>query len=191
MEKLTSSIPSGIGISATFSPEFVGEHIQPAIGEDGTIHSAVFGTDNLFALDTDGKVKWDFQTDGPIYTDPMMGTNGTIFIGTGNKKMYAINGSGGPARTPWPMNRRDQSHTGRDSATILDPNLPSQLAFDLSAGILINGNIGKSCRVEFVEKISDFWSPLATITLDRAPYLFIDIQSTNALKRFYRAVQLP
>jgi hypothetical protein len=68
---------------------------SPAVGPDGTIYFGDFGSSgssvgttnlyagNLFALNSDGSLKWVFDTHGVIYgAAPAVGPDGTIYIGT-------------------------------------------------------------------------------------------------------------
>ncbi|MCL5098415.1 MAG: immunoglobulin domain-containing protein [Candidatus Omnitrophica bacterium] len=60
-------------------------------------------------------------------------------------------------------------------------------------GILIQGLPGRNHQIQYADTIGGTtnWVTLTTITLPSSPYLFYDVQSTNAAKRFYRAVLLP
>lgn len=61
------------------------------------------------------------------------------------------------------------------------------------AGLSITGTIGRSYRVEFANSLSDTtqWFTAVTVELNNSPYLWIDADSINHQKRFYRAVLLP
>ena len=66
----------------------------PAIAEDGTIY---FGSwdNNLHALNPDGSLKWKFDTNCNIVSDPVIAEDGTIYFGTfggpwTTPKLYAI-----------------------------------------------------------------------------------------------------
>ena len=111
-------------------------------------------------------------------------------MGSADKKLYAVQGTGGPAKSAWPQYRHDSRHSGTVSNPVLDQ---TKLGVNMYAGLLINGNIGNSYRIEYVDSMANTnnWSMLATVTLDRTPYLFFDIESTNAMKRYYRAILLP
>jgi len=49
-------------------------------------------------------VRWTFDTGGPIYSSPVLGEDGTIYIGSDSGKLFAItpNGSKKWEITPWP-----------------------------------------------------------------------------------------
>ncbi len=57
----------------------------------------------------------DSETGGGVSSSPAIGEDGTIYVGSGDYYLYAINGnSGGLASTPWPMFHHDLNHTGRE-----------------------------------------------------------------------------
>lgn len=90
-----------------------------AISDRGTAY--VFAEDlRLHAVSADGKVLWRFATGGRIRLDtpharpsPKIGPDGTIYLGSLEGRLYAIQGDGPPADSPWPMYRRDAQNTGR------------------------------------------------------------------------------
>ncbi len=67
---------------------------SPAIGSDGTIY--IGSTDNRLYAVTNGEVKWQYLTFGPIYSSPAIGADGTIYIGSDDNKLHAINSDGTP-----------------------------------------------------------------------------------------------
>lgn len=162
-----------------------------AVAADGTIYIGVLEGGNstfaLMALDRQG-ARWKFETPAAIYSSPVIGTNGTVYFGCNDNKLYAVAGLSGPGGAPWPMDRGNAQHTGALSAPVFDQ---LSLGVNMYAGLIINGKVGHSFRVEYVSKLTDPWSPVATVTLDRAPFLFIDTSTTNSNRRFYRAIQLP
>ncbi len=65
-------------------------------------------------------------------------------------------------------------------------------ALELYPGLAIQGNIGGTYRIEYADRLdTNQWSMLATVTLDRTPYLFIDTASNGVTNRLYRAILLP
>jgi outer membrane protein assembly factor BamB len=87
-----------------------GVRFSPAIGTDGTIY---FGANDclekssgwlgrgshscLYALSPEGKLKWQFNTDDPLYaSSPIIGSDGTIYIGNDGGALFAINRDGTP-----------------------------------------------------------------------------------------------
>jgi len=58
-----------------------------SIGVDGTIYC---GGDLLYALNPDGTMKWEYDTGSiTLYSSPVIGGDGTIFIGSGNNVVAA------------------------------------------------------------------------------------------------------
>jgi len=51
----------------------------PAFGSDGTVY--VTDTNKLFALSSEGEWIWDYQYPTSEFTDPVIGTDGTIYLG--------------------------------------------------------------------------------------------------------------
>ena len=71
------------------------------------------GSDCLYAINPNGSLKWKYKTDDRIYSSsPAIGSDGTIYVGSGIY-LYAIQGeSGGLADTPWPKFRKNNRNTG-------------------------------------------------------------------------------
>ena len=72
---------------------------------------------HLYAINPDGSLKWDFETDEQIYWSyPAINSDGTIYIGTKNNDnnyLYAITSSSkGLANSPWPKLHHDNQNTG-------------------------------------------------------------------------------
>ena len=61
-----------------------------------------------------GTVLWEFVTGGIVFSSPAIGSDGTVYVGSFDKKLYAIKtNSKGLAKSPWPMFRQNVRHTGR------------------------------------------------------------------------------
>jgi outer membrane protein assembly factor BamB len=61
-----------------------------------------------------GTVLWEFKTGDVVAASPAIGTDGTVYIGSFDSKLYAIKThSKGPANSPWPMRGQNAQHTGR------------------------------------------------------------------------------
>ena len=57
---------------------------------------------------------WEFRTRGVVHSDPAIGSDGTVYVGSKDKKLYAIKtDSKGLAKSPWPMLGQNARHTGR------------------------------------------------------------------------------
>ena len=67
---------------------------SPVIGSDGTVYIGDYDK-NVYALNSDGTVKWTYPTGGKLNTPPAIGADGTIYIGNfGDNKVYALNPDG-------------------------------------------------------------------------------------------------
>ena len=61
-----------------------------------------------------GTVLWEFETGGDVFSSPAIGSDGTVYVGSRDKKLYAIKtDSKGPAKSPWPMRGQNARRTGR------------------------------------------------------------------------------
>ena len=64
-----------------------------------------------------GTVLWEFETGGDVDSSPAIGSDGTVYVGSYDNKLYAIKtDSKGLAKSPWPMRGQNTRHTGRASA---------------------------------------------------------------------------
>ena len=60
---------------------------------------------------------WEFETGASVRSSPAIGSDGTVYVGSVDKKVYAIKiDSKGLANSPWPMRGQNAQHTGRASA---------------------------------------------------------------------------
>ena len=73
---------------------------SPAISQDGTIYVGsgekwnygaggylVSRDHKLYALNSDGSLKWHYQTDGEVKSSPVIGNDGTVYVGSYDKKV--------------------------------------------------------------------------------------------------------
>ena len=61
-----------------------------------------------------GTVLWEFKTGGEVNSSPAIGPDGTVYVGSWDRKLYAIKtDSKGLAKSPWPMRGQNPRHTGR------------------------------------------------------------------------------
>jgi outer membrane protein assembly factor BamB len=67
----------------------------------------------LYAINPDGSLKWSFKTGYDVHSSPAIDSDGTIYVGSRDNRLYAIYGSGSLADTPWPMFGHDLRHSGR------------------------------------------------------------------------------
>ena len=57
---------------------------------------------------------WEFETGSNVDSSPAIGSDGTVYVGSEDHKLYAIKtDSKGPAKSPWPMRGQNPQHTGR------------------------------------------------------------------------------
>ena len=75
---------------------------EPTVGSDGTIYIGSWDT-YVYAVNTDGSLKWKYQTDGSIapLASPTLSNDGnTIYVGSGDRNkdeggtLYALNANG-------------------------------------------------------------------------------------------------
>ena len=63
---------------------------------------------------TGGTVLWEFETGDSVGSSPAIGPDGTVYVGSHDKNLYAIKtDSKGPAESPWPMFGQNAQRTGR------------------------------------------------------------------------------
>jgi outer membrane protein assembly factor BamB len=63
---------------------------------------------------TAGVQLWEFKTGYGVFSSPAIGSDGTVYVGSYDKKLYAIKTkSKGLAKSPWPMRGQNPLHTGR------------------------------------------------------------------------------
>ena len=61
-----------------------------------------------------GTLLWEFETGDQVWSSPAIGSDGTVYVGSEDKKLYAIKTeSKGLAKSPWPMRGQNPQHTGR------------------------------------------------------------------------------
>ena len=64
-----------------------------------------------------GTALWEFVTGSYVESSPAIGSDGTVYVGSGDKKLYAIKTESlGLAKSPWPMRGQNARHTGRAPA---------------------------------------------------------------------------
>jgi outer membrane protein assembly factor BamB len=66
---------------------------SPAIGPDGTLY--VGSNDSaVYAVGSEGAVKWRFRTNGNVRSSPSIAPDGTIYVGSNDNGLYAIDPDG-------------------------------------------------------------------------------------------------
>jgi outer membrane protein assembly factor BamB len=88
-----------------------------AVSDKGTVY---FLPDDgtLYAMAANGRLLWTREVAGgdkEVYyaSSPVIGPDGTIYVGSWDGGVYAFRGDGPPAATLWPQYRHDAQHTGR------------------------------------------------------------------------------
>jgi outer membrane protein assembly factor BamB len=66
---------------------------SPAIGQDGTIYVGSADS-SLYAVGTDGTVKWRYATWANVQSAPAIAPDGTVYFGTGRNCVCALNTDG-------------------------------------------------------------------------------------------------
>ena len=57
---------------------------------------------------------WEFEAGLSVSSSPAIGSDGTVYVGSDDKKLYAIKTESlGLAKSPWPMRGQNARHTGR------------------------------------------------------------------------------
>ncbi|MFA5212285.1 MAG: PKD domain-containing protein, partial [Methanoregula sp.] len=70
---------------------------SPAVASDGTIYLAHYGDGNIYALNPDGTRKWSYATGKTglkVYSSPVIGADGIVYVGFSDNKIYALNQDG-------------------------------------------------------------------------------------------------
>lgn len=82
-------------------------------GSDGTLYSGC-NDGCLYALNTDGSVKWKYYLGEGMVGSPALADDGTLYCATQDGNLYAITSSSrGLASSPWPKYAHDNQNTGR------------------------------------------------------------------------------
>ena len=68
---------------------------SPTIGADGTVYIGGYNPNKLFAVNSNGTLKWAYSTGGAIVSSPAISTDGTVYIGSSHDStLRAINPDG-------------------------------------------------------------------------------------------------
>ena len=61
-----------------------------------------------------GGKKWEFLTGGGVFSSPAIGSDGTVYVGSWDKKVYALKSESlGLAKSPWPKFHANNLNTGK------------------------------------------------------------------------------
>ncbi|MBL9203448.1 MAG: PQQ-binding-like beta-propeller repeat protein [Opitutaceae bacterium] len=83
-----------------------------AVRSDGSV---VFGSSNnaVIALRADGTELWRAALGDWADSSPLVAADGSIYIGSYDRKLYALASTAAPLATDWPQFKRDVARTGR------------------------------------------------------------------------------
>jgi len=116
---------------------------SPAVGANDVVYVGCkdgnFYAFQSQAVDEEGKKQdWVFQTGDIIQSSTVIDSEGTIYFGSRDNYLYAINpGSLTPASSSWPMFRQNAAHTGAVDAVSI-PAVISAIPERNSAGVDVN-----------------------------------------------------
>ena len=99
-EKKEPVQPSASNPEATKPEETKPETTKPEPKVDPTKHERFF---------------WEFETGHWVLSSPAIGSDGTVYVGSVDNKLYAIK-TESLAKSPWPMRGQNAQHTGRAPA---------------------------------------------------------------------------
>ena len=93
-------------------------YTTPVIAPDGTIY---IGSNEgyLFALNTNGTIKWSYSAGYPLQSSPIIDGSGSIYFGAGNN-VYAVGDAGSQAYAKWLTPFVTNAHV--NSSPALSPN---------------------------------------------------------------------
>jgi YD repeat-containing protein len=95
-----------------WSAPTTGTVFTPAIAANGNVYATTYAGD-LMAFDASGAQIWSFASGSRVTGSPIVDRDGSIYFGTQLGQVYAVaDDAGGPARTPWPMQRHDSAASG-------------------------------------------------------------------------------
>lgn len=83
---------------------------SPAVRANGSV---VFGSSNnaIYAVGADGALLWRTTLGDATDSSPLIATDGAVYLGCSDKKIYSFTGTIEPLATDWPQFRRDQRRT--------------------------------------------------------------------------------
>jgi len=147
-EKLWS-LDLGAGVAAS-----------PAIDDAGNVYVSELTSGWFPSVDFAGSNIWSFPiTTLEAFASPVISTNGTIYVGHGNKLLALVGGSSLP-RCGWPMFRGDPRHTARVPQRGIGCSSPSP---DGSLDIILRSEIGGTYSLQTSTNLIQ-WSELLEFT---------------------------
>jgi PKD repeat protein len=98
----------------------------PAIGADGVIYLSAWN--GVHAVNSNGTLQWH-NSDCWSDSSPVIGPDGTLYVGVGYSLVAFKSTSMGLANSAWPMFHHDVKHTGLLSGTLPPPPRPPVASF--------------------------------------------------------------
>ena len=105
---------------------------SPVVDENGTVYVAGYlggGENHIFAIDANGSMDWNSSMTnhsvviGDVVDSSLaIDSNGTLYFGSFDKKLYAVKAGWNLADSDWPKFRRDNLGTGRWPSYQIDAN---------------------------------------------------------------------
>ncbi|MDX1935274.1 MAG: PQQ-binding-like beta-propeller repeat protein [Capsulimonadales bacterium] len=136
---------------------------SPVIAEDGTIYIGTVskgnpptgGDQTLFAINPDGSQKWRFDDAGnmgDIEGTPTIGQDGTVYIGSTNGIVYAIEDTGSAPRVKWTFNAGRAIYSsvalGQDNTLFVATGADANEKSDVYALSVVTGQKIKARQVD-------------------------------------------
>ena len=139
---------------------------SPAMRDDGSL---IIGSSNnlILCLNADGTLRWSTAMGDWADSSPLIATDGTIYIGCTDKKLYAFNGTQAPINTDWGQYRRDSLRNAwspmgiasNNSGRISNMSVRAQLDLGqiLTVGCWVNGTGSRDFLARAVgPKLADY-----------------------------------
>ena len=131
---------------------FVGDvfYSSPVVDENGRTYVIGYtggGENHLFAFDPDGTKAWDtnqtdcpFQIGGLVDSSLALSTDGKLYYGCFDNRLYCLDVSVGPASSDWPMFQRSSRRDGAWPSYLLEVLVsPTGVATSMGQGIYNEG----------------------------------------------------
>jgi len=140
-------------------------------GRDGSAHclaTAATATNSFAVTNTGQFAQWVPES----FTFTAVSTNTTLTFSTGDDAKVRF--------------------VFLDNVKVVPHDSPVTIDLGFYPGIRVNGRIGRSYVVEYIETLtSTNWNQLQYVTLQTSSQFVFDTTSPNRTNRFYRAVELP
>ncbi len=81
-----------------------------SVAANNSIYVGSFNS-SLLAFSPGGTTNWTFATGAPVVSSPLIGPDGSVYVGCRDAKLYCLPGTNLLARSAWPMFQRDVRHT--------------------------------------------------------------------------------